>query len=204
MDLLLLLKGLAIGFGMAVPIGPVGVLCIRKTLADGHTRGYIIGIGGATADALFASIAAFGISFISNAIATQEIWFHVAGGALLVFLGIRTYRAKRKDPVLPFENKGYVGVYLSAVVLAITNPVTTVAFMALFAAFGLNSGLTIFRASTLVAGVFLGSTLWFMTLSFIATSFRKKLSSGGGLVWVNMFAGMLIIVSGFAAFVTIL
>jgi len=197
------LKGLIIGFAMAVPLGPIGVMCIRKTLAEGHSRGLIIGLGGATADSLFGIVAAFGLTFISDLIAKQHIWLSVGGGALLLFLGIRTFRAKRKDPIIPFDKKGFLGSYVSTFLLALTNPVTIFAFVAVFAAFGLGHELNIVSACILVLGVFMGSCLWFLTLGYIATIFRKELDPGG-LRWVNRIAGILIMLSGVAAFVSLL
>lgn len=203
MEPIFLLKGLIIGFAMAVPIGPVGIMCIRKTLAEGHSRGLIIGLGAATADALYGSLAAFGLTFVSDAITSQQFWVRLVGGGLLLFLGIRTFRAKRKDPVMPFDNKGFWGPYLSAFVIAVTNPLTIFAFIAVFAAFGLGHTLNVFSAGILVFGVFAGSGLWFLTLGFVATFFRKKLDSAG-LRWVNKIAGVLIILSGVAAFVSLI
>jgi threonine/homoserine/homoserine lactone efflux protein len=203
MDVVFFLKGLIIGFAMAIPIGPVGVLCIRKTLAEGHSRGLIIGLGAATADSLYGSIAAFGLTFVSDVIASQHFWLSLVGGGLLFFLGIRTFRVKRKDPIIPFDNKGLLGSYVSAFLLALTNPVTIFAFVAVFAAFGLGQKVMSISACILVLGVFAGSCLWFLTLSYIATSFRKKLDSSG-LRWVNRIAGVLIILSGVAAFVSLI
>ena len=203
MELLLFLKGLIIGFAMAVPIGPLGIMCIRKTLAEGHSRGLIIGFGAATADSLFGCIAAFGLTFVSDVIASQQLWLGLVGGGLLLFLGIRTFRARPKDPIIPFGGKGLLGSYISAFLLALTNPVTIVAFVAVFAAFGLGHGLNIISACLLVLGVFIGSFLWFLTLSFGATFFRKTLNAGG-LRWVNRIAGVLIVLSGLAAFVSVL
>jgi len=203
MEPIFFLKGLIIGFGMAVPIGPVGILCIRKTLADGHSRGLIIGLGAATADSLFGSIAAFGLTFVSDVIASQHFWLRLVGGGILLFLGIRTFRAKRKDPVMPYENKGLLGSYLSAFLLVLTNPVTIFAFVAVFAAFGLGHKLFIVSAFILVLGVFTGSGVWFLILSYVATTFRKKLDSDG-LRWVNRIAGVLIILSGAAALVSLI
>src|ERR1039458_8977683 len=191
MEPIFFLKGLIIGFGMAVPVGPVGILCIRKTLVGGHLRGLIIGLGAATADSLFGSIAAFGLSFVSDVIASQHFWLRLVGGGILLFLGIRTFRAKRKDPVVPYENKGMLGSYLSAFLLVLTNPVTIFAFIAVFAAFGLGHKLFIVSACILVLGVFTGSSLWFLILSYVATIFKKKLDSEG-LRWVNRIAGVLI------------
>jgi threonine/homoserine/homoserine lactone efflux protein len=203
MEPIFFLKGLIIGFGMAVPVGPVGILCIRKTLADGHSRGLIIGLGAATADSLFGSIAAFGLTFVSDLIASQQFWLRLVGGSILLFLGIRTFRARRKDPIIPFDNKGLLGSYLSAFLLVLTNPVTIFAFIAVFAAFGLGHKLFIISACILVLGVFAGSGLWFLMLSYVATTFRKKLDSDG-LRWVNRIAGVLIILSGAAALVSLM
>jgi threonine/homoserine/homoserine lactone efflux protein len=203
MEPIFFLKGLIIGFGMAVPIGPVGILCIRKTLVGGHLRGLIIGLGAATADSIFGSIAAFGLTFVSDVIASQHFWLRLVGGGILLFLGIRTFRAKRKDPVIPYENRGMLGSYLSAFLLVLTNPVTIFAFVAVFAAFGLGHKLFIVSASILVIGVFTGSGLWFLILSYVATTFRKKLDSDG-LRWVNRIAGILIILSGAAALVSLI
>ncbi len=203
MALVFLLKGLIIGFAMAVPIGPIGVMCIRKTLAEGHSRGLIIGLGGATADSMYAIIAAFGLTFVSDVIASQQLWVRLVGGGILLFLGIRTFRARRKDQIIPFVNKGLLVSYVSAFILALTNPVTVFAFIAVFAAFGLGHQITIISACVLVVGVFAGSLLWFLTLGFVATFFRKKLNRGG-LRWVNRVAGILLVLSGVAAFVSLL
>ncbi len=203
MEPIFFLKGLIIGFAMAVPIGPLGIMCIRKTLAEGHSRGLIIGLGAATADALYGSIAAFGLTFISDVIASQHFWLRLVGGGLLLFLGIRTFRARRKDEIIPFDNKGLLGSYISSFLLALTNPVTIFAFVAVFAAFGLGHRIIIISACMLALGVFTGSCLWFMTLGYVATSFRKKLDSGG-LRWVNRISGVLIILSGVAAFVSMI
>ena len=202
MELIFLLKGLIIGFAMSVPVGPIGILCIRKTLAEGHSRGLIVGLGAATADALYGSIAAFGLTFVSDMIASQHVWVSLLGGGLLMFLGIKTFRAKRKDPLLPSERPGFWGSYVSSFLIAVTNPVTVFAFVAVFAAFGLGHRLTIVSASILVLGVFAGSGLWFLTLGYVATFFRKQLESGG-LRLVNRIAGVLIILSGIIAFVSV-
>jgi threonine/homoserine/homoserine lactone efflux protein len=203
MEPIFFLKGLIIGFAMAVPIGPIGVMCIRKTLAEGHTRGLIIGLGAATADSMYGSIAAFGLTFISDVIATQHFWLRLIGGGLLLFLGIRTFRAKRKVPAIPSDNKGMLRSFASAFFLALTNPVTIFAFVAVFAAFGLGYRLSISSACILVVGVFTGSCLWFLSLGYVATLFREKLDAEG-LTWVNRISGVLIILSGIAALVSLI
>lgn len=188
---------------MAVPIGPVGTLCIRKTLAEGHSRGLIVGLGAATVDALYGSIGAFGVTFISDLMASYELWVRLIGGGLLLFLGVKTIRAKAKEPMIPFDRKGLLGSYVSAFLLALTNPVTIFAFVAAFAAFGLSHQLSVISASILVLGVFAGTFLWFLALGAIARSFRKKLNSNGSK-WVNRVSGALIIISGLGAFMSLL
>jgi len=202
-ELMLFLKGIIIGFAMAVPIGPIGIMCIRKTLTEGRMHGLIIGLGAATADLLYGSVAAFGLTVISNTLLTQRIWIRLIGGALLLFLGVRTFRAHPPDPKFQIENGGQLRSYFTTVFLTLTNPLTIFAFIAVFAALGLGNGLSLFSSSTLVAGVFAGSFLWFFSLSSGATLFRKKLDVIG-LRWVNKIAGILIIISGVVAIVTLL
>jgi len=199
------LKGIFIGFAMAVPVGPIGIMCIRKTLTEGRLRGLIIGLGAATADLFYGCVAAFGLTFISDTLDSQRIWIRLVGGALLLFLGIRTFRAQPTDPKskIKIHSSGMLGSYLYTLLLTLTNPLTIFAFIAVFAALGLGIGLSIFSASTLVAGVFIGSCLWFFLLSSGTIFFRNKLDLVG-LRWVNRIAGILIIISGVIAIVSLL
>jgi threonine/homoserine/homoserine lactone efflux protein len=203
MELTIFLKGIFIGFAMAVPIGPIGIMCIRKTLTEGRLRGLIIGLGAATADMLYGCVAAFGLTVISNTLVSQKIWIRLVGGALLLFLGIRTFRALPADPKTPIKSNGILRSYLTTVFLTLTNPMTIFAFIAIFAALGLGTGLGYFSAVALVLGVFIGSGLWFLSLSSGVTLFRKKLDLTG-LRWVNRIAGVLIIISGVVAVVSLL
>jgi len=203
MELTIFLKGILIGFAMAVPVGPIGIMCIRKTLTDGRLRGLMIGLGAATADLLYACVAAFGLTVVSNAIATERMWIRLVGGSFLLFLGIRTFRARPADPKVPVTSSGLLGSYLYTGFLTLTNPTTIFAFIAVFAALGLGDELNIVSASTLVIGVFIGSGLWFLFLSSGVIFFRKKLDIVG-LRWVNRIAGVLIIISGVVAIVSVL
>lgn len=199
MDYIFFLKGIAIGFAMAVPVGPIGIMCIRKTLTEGKLHGMVIGLGAATADMFYASVAAFGLTFISDTLISQRFWIRLVGGALLLFLGVRIFRKVPKDPKIRTENGSMLRSYLSTVFLTLTNPVTIFAFLAVFAALGLDSELKYFSASVLVAGVFIGSCLWFLILSSGTILFRNKLDLDG-LRWVNKIAGILIIISSLIAF----
>jgi len=203
MELTIFLKGILIGFAMAVPVGPIGIMCIRKTLTEGKLRGLVIGLGAATADLLYGCVAAFGLTVISDTLVSQRIWIRLVGGALLLFLGIRTFRTRPADLKIPINSSGILRSYLTTVFLTLTNPLTIFAFLAVFAALGLGNGLGYFSASALVAGVFIGSGLWFLLLSSSVILFRKKLDLVG-LQWVNRIAGILIIISGVIAVVSLL
>ncbi|MBK7497853.1 MAG: LysE family transporter [Ignavibacteriales bacterium] len=198
MEFIFFLKGIAIGFAMAVPVGPIGILCIRKTLTEGRLQGFVIGLGAATADLFYGSVAAFGLTFISDILISQKIWIRLVGGALLLFLGIKIFRALPTDPKIQIKNGGILKLYLTTVVLTLTNPLTIFAFIAVFAALGLDNELSFFSASILIAGLFIGSCLWFLILSSATILFRNKLDLVG-LRWVNRIAGILVLISGIIA-----
>jgi threonine/homoserine/homoserine lactone efflux protein len=193
------LKGLVIGFAMAVPIGPAGILCIRKTLAEGRSYGLMIGLGAATADMLCGSIAAFGLTFVADAIAGQQFALRSVGGVLMLFLGVKTLRTARNVHNPLSDGKGHLGSYLSALVFGLTNPVTVFAFLAVFAVFGLGQKVAGLSSFLPVLGVFAGSSLWFVVLGFVATILGKQLDAGG-LRWVNIAAGILLLLSSVLAF----
>lgn len=203
MEITFFLKGILIGFAMAVPVGPIGIMCIRKTLTEGRLRGLVVGLGAATADLFYGSVAAFGLTIISDTLNSQRIWIRLVGGALLLFLGIKTFRALPKDPKRHINSSGKLRSYLTTMFLTLTNPLTIFAFIAVFAALGLGDGLGYFSASVLVIGVFIGSGLWFLLLSSGALYFKDRLDLLG-LRWVNRIAGILIIISGVIAVLSLL
>ncbi len=202
MEYVLLLKGIIIGFALALPIGPVGILCIRKTITRGHLPGMIIGFGAATADAMYGCVAALGLTFISDLLVTQQMWLRLIGGAFLLYLGIKTFLTHPVEEMPQANGRGLLGTYVSTLLLTLTNPLTIFAFLGVFAALGLRDGnLGYGSAATLVSGVFLGSALWFFTLSYGVTLFRKKINSTG-LGWINRISGLLIILFGIIAIVS--
>src|SRR6478735_6371119 len=93
MDLGFFLKGLVLGFSIAAPVGPIGVLCIRRSLAEGRVVGFVSGLGAATADAFYGAVAAFGLTFISALLVSQQLWLRAIGGAFLCYLGVKTFLA---------------------------------------------------------------------------------------------------------------
>lgn len=202
MEYTLLLKGIIIGFALALPIGPIGILCIRKTAAEGHLSGMVVGFGAATADAVYGFIAAFGLTVISDALVTRQMWLRLIGGVFLIYLGVKTFLAKPVENSRGTNGKGLLGSYVSTFFLTLTNPLSIIAFLGVFAGFGLrNFDLSIGSASTLIAGVFLGSSLWFFLLSYSITLFREKINATG-LGWVNRISGLLIVMFGIIAIIS--
>jgi threonine/homoserine/homoserine lactone efflux protein len=194
-DISFLLRGLIIGFSIAAPVGPIGVLCIRRTLAEGRASGLFSGLGAATADAIYGCIAGFGLTFISNFLIKQQVWLRLIGGSFLCYLGVRTFLSKPAEQAASAKGNGLVGSYVSTFFLTITNPMTILSFAAIFAGLGVgDTGGNYVSAAILVLGVFIGSTLWWFILSGGVTVFRTKFNSSR-LRWVNRISG--IIITGF-------
>jgi threonine/homoserine/homoserine lactone efflux protein len=194
------LKGLIIGFAIAAPVGPIGVLCIRRTLAEGRLTGFFSGLGAASADMTYGAVAAFGLTVVQNFLLGAQFWLHVLGGVFLIYLGLRTFFARPFGQVGP-ENKdqNLLKAYLSTLGLTLTNPATILSFTVIFAGLRLgDANGNILSAVVLVGGVFLGSSAWWLTLSLIVGFFRERFTPGW-MVWVNRFAGTIILTFGLFA-----
>lgn len=199
MDIPFFIKGIIIGFSIAAPVGPIGVLCIRRTLTEGRLAGLISGLGAATADLLYGCVAAFGLTFISQFLIDQEMWLRLLGGLFLLYLGIKTFLAKDNGEKIEQKKGGLLGAYFSTFILTLTNPLTILSFAAIFAGLGIvNTGGDYFSALILVAGVFSGSAAWWFLLSAGASFFQKKIDSQG-LAWINRISGGIITIFGFVA-----
>jgi threonine/homoserine/homoserine lactone efflux protein len=196
------IRGLIIGFSIAAPVGPIGVLCIRRTLAKGRTAGFVSGLGAATADAVYGGIAGFGLTFIADLLVEQQAWFRLIGGAFLCYLGIRIVFSKPADQAASAGGKGLFGHFASTFFLTLTNPMTILSFAAIFAGLGLATAEANFQTAViLVAGVFGGSALWWLLLSSGVGLFRAKFSAH--LRWVNRISGILITLFGLLAFLSL-
>jgi threonine/homoserine/homoserine lactone efflux protein len=195
----LFFEGIIIGFAIAAPVGPIGVLCIRRTLAEGCASGLVSGLGAATADAIYASVAALGLAFVTNLLVGGESWLRFVGGAVLMFLGARTFLAHQAERAAPAERSGLPGVYASTFFLTLTNPTTILSFAAIFAGLGAGdaSG-DVLSAMLLVLGVFLGSAMWWFVLSGTVglllryERFSAPIQGKAGLRWVNRVSGIVI------------
>jgi len=202
---LFLLKGIILGLSIAAPVGPIGVLCIRRTLANGMGIGFISGLGAATADAIYGFIAALGISVVAVFLLDHQIYLRLIGGIFLLYLGYTTFRSIPAEisANAPISTGGLIGAYVSTVFLTLTNPMTILSFAAVFAGLGSGDKTGGYMASFfLVIGVFLGSALWWFILSGMVSVLRNKFDKKR-LHWVNRFSGITIAGFGMFSLITI-
>jgi threonine/homoserine/homoserine lactone efflux protein len=198
MDLSLLLRGMVIGLAIAAPVGPIGVLCIRRTLAEGRVVGLVSGLGAASADAIYGMIAAFGLSSVLSLLTGLSFWTRLLGGLFLIYLGLRTLRERPAEHAAPVSSAGLLGAYGSTLLLTLTNPATILSFVAIFAGLGLGTTAGGGEAALLVGGVFLGSAGWWLLLSGGVSLVRDRISLRS-LRWINVAAGVIILSFGIAA-----
>ena len=177
-----IIKGLLIGFSIAAPVGPIGVLCIRRSVAHGGRSGLVTGLGAATADAVYGCIAGFGLTAISNFLVGQKFWLGFLGGLFLCYLGLGTFVSRPSEEPRDTQSSGLFSAFISTFFLTITNPMTILSFVAIFAGLGLGKSADYFNATALVAGVFAGSAFWWLLLSSGAALFRSKIS----LHWMRL------------------
>ncbi len=197
METIFFLKGLVIGFVIAAPVGPIGVLCARRTLTHGRRAGFFSGMGAATADSFYGFVAAFGLTFISDMLIGHQFWIRLLGGVLLCIIGTKTLigEPEQKNDV-PRSAGRFAGMYTSTFFLTLTNPMTIFSFAAVFAGFGLAGAKgSLVSAGTLILGVFLGSGLWWLFLVGLFSLIKKRFERSE-LQWVNRMAGIIIAGSG--------
>ena len=198
----LFIKGFIIGFSIAAPVGPIGILCIQRTLSEGNIQGMVTGLGAATADAIYGFIAAFGLTFISNFLVEQSFWFRLIGGFFLCYLGIKAFLSKPQDPALSLGNRTILSAYGTTFFLTLTNPMTILFFAGVFAGLGLVSeSIQYSSAGLMVIGVFLGSGTWWLILSGATSIFRRKINDLK-LAWINKISGFVILAFGVAALIS--
>lgn len=201
-------KGIMIGFAIAAPVGPIGILCIRRTLLNGVASGLASGMGAALADCLYGAVAAFSLTAVAAFLQHYAVWLQIVGGIFLLALGVRIALQKphREDEIRhPRKDwhsvKEIVGDFASTFLLTLTNPATILSFVAIFAGLGLveEEGAPDYALSAMmVVGVFLGSLLWWCILSGGIGIFRHKLDRKA-LRFTNLLSGA--IIGGFGALV---
>ena len=222
MLILILLKGILMGVAIAAPVGPIGVLCIRRTLSQGRLVGLVTGLGAATADGFYGMVAAFGLSAISNALVAYSNYLQTIGGLFLCYLGLTTFFSKTDfseanlsdisgstSPILNYPNLpkplnlSVFSAYISTLGLTLTNPATILSFIAIFAGLGITQTHTL-TSVTLVAGVFTGSAAWWLVLVSGVIYLRNRLTPLRLATfnrWSTKVFGILILSFGIAALV---
>jgi threonine/homoserine/homoserine lactone efflux protein len=204
MNIGLFFKGLVVGFLISTPVGPIGVLCIQRTLNKGKLHGIVSGLGAATADAIYGFVAVFGLTFISNFLVKEQMWLRLVGGIFLCYMGVRVFLLKSEQRTTPGNSSSYVRDYVSVFFLTLTNPITFLAFAATFAGLGLVNLIEHHIAALLlVAGVFVGAGLWWLILSGLTATFLGKLLYGRP-AWLNKISGIVIVVFGLFVLLTLI
>ena len=190
-------KGIVIGFSIAAPVGPIGLLCIQRTLTGGRLIGLISGFGAASADAVYGMIAAFGLTVVADMMMAHQFWLRLLGGLFLCYLGARTWRTKPAEQAASADQcVRPLSAYASVFFLTLTNPITILAFAGIFAGVGMSGASG--SAALMMAGVFCGSMLWWTILSSVTGLMHGKISPQT-LAWVNRCAGGIIGAFGLVA-----
>ncbi len=198
MPVTLFIRGFLIGLSVAAAIGPMAILCIRRTLAQGHLAGLATGLGVASADGCYGAVAGFGLVLISQFVVAQHVWLRIIGGIFLCYLGLKTLLAAPATRAASAGGGDLVRSYLSALGLTLTNPMTILSFAAIFAGLGVGTGGGYGGAGLLVLGVFIGSALWWVVLAGAVTALRGRITPRV-LRWVNRASGTIILAFGLVA-----
>lgn len=199
MDIDLIIKGIVLGFSIAAPVGPIGILCIRRTLTDGRLHGIVSGLGAATADAFYGALAGFGFTLVTSFLVSQQGWMRLAGGVFLCYLGVGIFLSKPAVEAASARSGNLLHSYVSTLFLTLSNPMTIFSFIAIFASVGV-SGRSVPTSAVLsfIGGVFSGSAAWWLMLSGGVGMLRTRITPVS-LQWVNRISGLAITAFGLAA-----
>ena len=204
MDISLFFKGFLVGLIISAPIGPVGVLCIQRTVNNGRLSGIVSGIGAAVGDSIFAIIAAFGLTFISGLLTENEFWIKIAGGLILLYFGLRVYIAKPRDCSENENNINHFGTFGSALLLTLSNPLVIISILAIFAVLGIvNPTANYGSTALLVLGVFSGAICLYLVVCNFFFNHRARIAQKGGFL-LNKVTGLFILACGGYAFLSLL
>jgi threonine/homoserine/homoserine lactone efflux protein len=204
MDISFFLRGLLIGFSIAAVVGPIGMLCIQRSLQKGFVIGLVTGMGAATADGIYGGMAAFGLTVISTFLVGQQTWIRLIGGLFLLYLGIRAVLTRPAERTAQAGGSNLLGLYASTLLLTLTNPLTILSFATVFAGLGVGmNGHNSAIATLVTLGVFCGSTCWWLLLSGGAGLLRERLSQRW-IGWINRLAGIALLIFGIIALISLI
>ncbi|AJY73740.1 LysE family translocator [Paenibacillus beijingensis] len=199
--MLILLKGILIGLSIAAPVGPIGVLCIKRTLNQGRLFGFVSGLGAASADALYGLIAAVGFNVITELLIGQQMWIRLFGGLFLCYLGYQAMKTNTKtnDSGDVKRMDRLTAAYVTTFFLTMTNPLTILSFLGVFAGIGTSGTMTL-SSFQMVIGIFIGSMIWWLFLSIVTGTVRQMLNANA-MRWINRLSGIVLIVFGVVSLV---
>ncbi len=204
MHLSLFLKGLLIGAAVSAPVGPIGLLCINRSLTEGRLRGFVSGLGAATADMVFCIIAGFGFTFMSKFLEEQALGISLVGACGLVFLGFRIFFSKPAEKSCAVNGGDMAHIYLSTFALTLINPSTVLFFVALFTSLGVTlSRLDYPSLTLLILGVIGGAVLWWFLVTGCVSLLHRRLTQGT-IRWTNRISGTIVVALGLVAFLNVL
>lgn len=188
----LYLKAIGIGVAIAAPVGPMSLLCMRRTLTHGWRHGLAIGGGIAIGDTTYGMVAALGLAGVSRFMLTHERPLHIAAGLFLIYLGLKTFWASRANEAAEITpSRGLPRDLATSVLLTLTNPPTIIMFAAVFTALAPAGGLDVGAALSTVAGVFTGSLLWWCLVVGLATGFRHAIGQRAR-TWIDRVTGAIL------------
>lgn len=193
----LFITGGLVGLAIAAPVGPIGVLCIRRSLQEGALAGFTVGMGAAVADALYGAVAGFGLSTVSGFLVHWEDLLGIIGGLLLVVFGLRALLHDHHGENIEVKGRSLAAAFAGTFLLTLTNPTTIIAFLAIFAGLGIASNLDYASAVMFVFGVLAGSALWWGILANVAGSLRGHMTRDWMRV-VNRVSGGFVLLFGVA------
>ncbi|TKG95557.1 LysE family translocator [Puteibacter caeruleilacunae] len=200
MDIWYLFKGIIIGFAVSIPLGPIGVLCVQRTVNKSWRSGFYSGLGAAFSDSLYAVISGFSLTYIINFIRQFQMEFQLVGGFVLLALGIHIFRTNPVTEIRKYRRKGssYFQDMLSTFIVTFSNPLAIFVFLAVFAGSGIVMKISEpLDASIIIFGIFVGAASWWLLLTSLVNMFRHKMNLRV-LWWFNKIAG-----AGVIAFVMI-
>lgn len=188
--------GIIAGLISSVPLGPIGVLCVQRTISVSHRAGFISGLGAAFADTVFAALAIFALSYVTGFIDRYQIWVEAIGGLLVVVFGLTIFLKKVKRPSVSQTKNNDVTNFGTVLFLTLPNPAYFLIFVTIFAAIGIGAvELDATQKWLVVGGVFVGAGCWWFLLTWVVNKFRKKFSMRS-LWWINKISGGVIMLLG--------
>jgi threonine/homoserine/homoserine lactone efflux protein len=200
-DLSIFIRGAIIGLGIAAPVGPIAILCMRRTIQRGMQYGFMTGMGAAVADAIYGAIAAFGVAAVSDFLERNQNHLMIIGGLVIIGLSIRVFFTKLKLNTDDTQSPNLLRAFVTSLMLTMTNPMTILAFIAVIAGLGLSNVITQFNMAVIfVLGVLAGSSIWWLFLSSIVGVIRHMIDEKV-LLYINRAAGVVLL--GFGCYALI-